>query len=86
MKNNIDPRGKKKDRQSWRYTFEGNLPYEPKDMLVFNMPPNDEETPNSTPSESALRIHTKSVTSELRLKSQGSSLARNVGSKMKEWM
>ena len=34
---------------SWRYTFENNLPYDPRDMLVFNMPPQDEETPVSTP-------------------------------------
>jgi len=36
---NYPPMPKPKQVQGWRYTFEEYLPYKPKDMLIFNMPP-----------------------------------------------
>ena len=87
IKKNLDvSHGVKKDKQGWRYTFEENLPYKPKDMLVFNMPPNDEETPKSTPEENANRQSTLKSEMSLRIKSQGSSLSRKLHNKMKAWM
>lgn len=66
----------------WRNTFEDNLPYKPKDMLVFNMPPNDEETPNITPINSTRE---KADTTSLKLASQGSSLKQKFANHIKDW-
>jgi hypothetical protein len=52
-------------------------------MLVFNMPPNDEETPNITPISSR---RDKADTTSLRLASQGSSLKKkSIANHIKDW-
>jgi hypothetical protein len=51
-------------------------------MLVFNMPPNDEETPNATPINSK---RDKADTTSLRLTSQGSSLKKSIANHIKDW-
>lgn len=44
----VKPAGHNK-KPAWRSTFEDNLPFPIKDMLVVNIPPIDDDTPSSTP-------------------------------------